>query len=597
MLEKIEGISDIRDESDRDGIRIVIELKKDANAQVVENNLFSKTALQSRFSGNMVALVQEGRKPERINILKALKIFIEFRFNTIKRRTEHHLKKLDGRSHILEGVATALLRVDEVIDIMKHAKDAGEVRSKLMEPAFGFSTTQADAILNLRLSRLTSLETKKLELELAEIKNSMSKLRELLANDSKVFDLIKEETSALLDKYPSPRRSVIATDLTDVSEIDLLPNARSVIILTASGYVKRMSMSEFGSQNRGTKGKIGANLKGGISSEDGDKVLKIFSCHDHDTILFITNRGVARGLPTFKIPLCSRTARGAPIPSIIPLRDGESITATLPLKASGNLTELLMLTRLGQIKKTSLSEFANATTGRRSLTILKLHQNDSLQWARITGNDEDVIVGTRGGFVSRFSVSKIKSTRAGVGVRGIKLRPGDEICDMDVLTAEAIAAAAANSSVSMRSAKKLKSDKAQYLLAVTATGVGKRLLISEISPHGRNSKGIYVIKLNSTGSKTKKSGASKTRPADSLRCLRVCAESDNFVISTEQGVIAQQRVSDIGLQKRKTYGFLIQKVRDGDSVAMVDVVKPNEDDVTIFERSLLNSDDSSNLEA
>jgi DNA gyrase subunit A len=618
---KLEGISDIRDESDRDGIRIVIELKRDADPSIVLNNLFAKTTLQSRFSGNMVALTDGGRKPERFTLRKALQSFIEFRFETVKKRTEHYLKKQSDRLHILEGVALALTRVDDVVKLIKESKDSAAVKMRLASDEFGLTTAQADAVLALRLSRLTSMEVSKLLEEANEARSDVLRLQDILHDDSKIFDLIRKETQELKAKFAIPRRSVIIDDVPALSKENLIPNARSVIVVTSGGYIKRMPLSEFESQRRGTRGKRGTSLASHFSGSDEiDTVSNLFSCNDHDSVIFVTNKGKAYKVQAHDIPQSSRTARGTPIPQVIRLQEDEVVSSVAPLpsvsKTENSAVEqahgaIVSLTWQGAIKKTPISEFSTMTT--RGLKMMRLRDGDTLKWARLLHPGEDVVIATRLGFATRFSESQLAETkRSSGGVRAMKLREGDEIIDMDVVSqigdgsgsmihsSLALVAAELNASQnalgpsapsvdSLIASPPPSSRSLKYVLAVTSHGFGKRLLVSDIPKHHRNTKGSHIIKFSDSSKRASdeeapptpieakrrghdKKSLLKKREDDSLKCLRVCKESDHFVVSTAKGVVAHQQVSNVGIRRRAARGFLIQSLRDDDSVAMVDIV-------------------------
>jgi DNA gyrase subunit A len=460
------------------------------------------------------------------------------------------------------------------------------------------------------------------------------RLQDILHDDAKIFDIIRKETEELKAKFAIPRRSIIIDDAPVLSKENLIPNARSVIVVTSSGYIKRMPLSEFESQRRGTRGKRGTSLANHYSgSDDFDAVSNLFSCNDHDSVIFVTNKGKAYRVKAHEIPMSSRTARGTPIPQVVRLKEDEVVSSVAPLpstsvsKGEKGKTEdketdgsIVSLTWQGAIKKTPISEFSAMTA--RGLKMMRLSEGDTLKWARLLRPGEDVVIATKLGFATRFAESQLTETkRSSGGVRAMKLRDGDEIIDMDVVSDDgagsmlhlhsslALAAGGVNTTQITPGPGAVAADDNstasdagpnKYVLAVTSHGFGKRLLVSEIPKHRRNTKGAHIIKFASNASKDdeedattissiiseaqptsaeprKRQGRGKKtllnkREEDSLKCLRVCKESDHFVVSTAKGVVAHQQVSNVGIRRRAAKGFLIQSLRDDDRVAMVDIV-------------------------
>jgi DNA gyrase subunit A len=394
---KIDGIADLRDESDRDGIRLVIELKRDAIPALVQNNLWKKTALQVTFSGNMLALVDAGKQPQRLTLRSALDVFIAYRFQTLRRRTKFQLKKLTARNHIVEGMILAMNRMDDIINLLRKTKESTEsIKAQLCGPpgaagSFGLSNEQADAILNMQLRRLTALEEDKLREENKDLLRQMKLLSGVMEDDKMVFDIMRQETLELKAKHAQPRRSVLWNEEGSLSEEDLVANDRSVIVITRSGYIKRVSIEEFETQARGTKGKAGARL-----SADDDSVSQFFSCNDHDVILFITDKGKAYSVKAFQVPAGSRIAKGVPIPQVLPINSDEIVTSVIPVDSFGGRGEdehLVLLTSNGYVKKTPLKAFE--TISARGLIIISLEEADSLRWARRCMPNEEVLIATR----------------------------------------------------------------------------------------------------------------------------------------------------------------------------------------------------------
>lgn len=388
---KLEGIADLRDESDRDGIRVVIELKRDAIPALVQNNLFKKTALQMTFSGNMLALVDEGKQPQRITLRQGLDIFIDYRFHTLRRRTTFQLKKLKARNHIVEGMIKAMSRMDDIINLLRKTKETTDkVKSILTSASFDLSVEQADAILNMQLRRLTALEEDKLKEENADLTMQINTLGNIMEDDKKVFDIMRTETLALKEKHATPRRSIVWDEEGSLSDEDLLANDRSVIMMTRSGYIKRVPIEEFETQARGTKGKAGARL-----SADDDSVSQFFSCNDHDVILFITDKGKAYSVKAFQVPIASRIAKGVPLPQVLPINSDEQVTSVIPVDSFGidETEHLVLLTSQGFVKKTPLKAFESISA--RGLIIISLGESDSLRWARRCLPHEEVLIATR----------------------------------------------------------------------------------------------------------------------------------------------------------------------------------------------------------
>lgn len=578
---KLDGISDLRDESDRDGIRIVIELKRDAVPNVVQNNLFKKTALQTTFSGNMLALVDEGKQPQRITLRQALDLFIDFRFKTLRRRTDFQLKKVVARDHIVQGLLIALSHIDEIIELIRTNKDHKEILLKAVNPespsqGFGLSEEQVEAILGLRLGRLTSMEESKLKEEHNLLTAQIDSLTKVMNDDSLVFEIMKNETMELKEKYGVPRKSSIWGAEAPLSDMDLLANERSVIIITQSGYIKRLPVEEFQAQSRGGRGKSGTKL----STED-DSVSQFFTCNDHDALLFVTERGVAYSIKAFQIPKGSRYAKGVPLPQVLPI-GAEEITSVIPIDSFGADKHLVLLTKHGFVKKTPLKAFESITA--RGLIIISLEDKDSLRWARCCDANNEIVIATKDGFASRFSVSDVTSTsRTSRGVRALKLREGDEMADMDIFRPEGVNVTTDNkmdeTSLSDASANRTLSTSKNsnlQLLAVTEKGYGKRILIDEFSLQRRRGKGSTAIrfkdKAGGGGKASREGGQERNKDADALRCMRVCRPGDEVVLSTLKGTVIRQRVEDLSIQSRRGTGVLIQKIEKNDRIIMFDVI-------------------------
>lgn len=567
---KLDGIADLRDESDRDGIRMVIELKRDAIPAVVQNNLFKKTALQTAFSANMLALVDEGKQPMRLDLKGALEIFIQFRFKTLRRRTSFQLGKLKSRDHIVQGLIVALARVDEIIDLLRKSKDTASAREVLTGDSYKFSAEQAESILGLRLSRLTAMEEGKLKDEHEALTKDIAGLEELMAQDSKVNEIIRRETKEIKDKHGKPRQSELLGEEGNLTDQDLLANDRSVIIITRSGYIKRLPIEEFESQSRGTKGKAGAKL----STED-DGISQFFSCNDHDSVLFVTDKGVAYSIKAFQVPLASRTAKGVPLPQILPFSSQEKVTSVIPIESFEREEEhLVLLTRKGFVKKTPLKSFQNMSA--RGLIIISLTEGDSLGWSRRCMPKDEVLIATKDGFACRFGVSDLTSTgRQSRGVRALNLREDDQMADMDVNNSNALPGTDGTAGEGGDVPPGI-----DYVFVITERGYGKRISIADFRKAKRGGRGVFAIKFKEKagggGSKARAAGKANA-DVDALRCLRFCSSGDEVVLSTSRGTILRQRVDDVSVQARSATGVLVQKLARDDSIVDISIVPPEEE--------------------
>ncbi|KAI2491490.1 DNA Topoisomerase IV [Fragilaria crotonensis] len=518
---KLEGIADLRDESDRDGIRVVIELKRDAVAAVVLNNLYKKTPLQTSFSGNFLALMGSGTKPQRFTLRSALECFLDFRFDTIRRRSAHLLDKVETRTHIVEGLLKALLCIDE-----------------------------ADAVLRLQLGQLTRLNKDKLEDERNDLKNTEKNLQRLLTVDQAVRDLITEENNALSDKFGVDRRSKIEVDdAEELNDMDLIKNSRSVIVVTRSGYIKRMALVEFESQNRGTRGKRG--ISDGKAADN--EIAHCFTCNDHDTLLMVTQKGIAYGLRAYQVPTATRTAKGTPIPAVLPINADDTINSILPVSEFSEEEYIVVTTEQGWIKKTSLAAFDKLSS--RGLTIATLEDGDRLVWSLLCKDGDDVLIGTKHGMATRFESSKLRATgRTSRGVHAMKLKAGDAVADMNVLNGDA----------------KVTKANQEYVLAVTSQGYGKRVPTTEFRTQARGGLGVVAIKFKASAS-----------GRDFVTCLRTVKEDDEVLVITAKGVIVRQQVKNISSQGRTATGVLVQKLDAGDHITSVSLVpKYDETDAT-----------------
>mmetsp|Transcript_19651 Transcript_19651/g.29154 ORF Transcript_19651/g.29154 Transcript_19651/m.29154 type:complete len:905 (-) Transcript_19651:1171-3885(-) len=540
---KLEGIADLRDESDRDGIRVVIELKRDANPAVVLNNLYKKTPLQTSFSGNFLALMDGS--PKRFTLRQALECFISFRFETIRRRSAYQLDKVEMRMHIVDGLLKALIDVDKVIEIIRRAADQTAARQILMsEDEFGLSREQSDAVLRLQLGQLTKLNKGKLENERDDLKLKEKELQKLLTVDEAVKELMAEEFQELSDKFGVERRSVIeAEDAAELTDMDLVKNSQSVIVVTLAGYIKRMPLNEFRNQNRGSRGKRGIS----DSSSSDDEIAHCFTCNDHDTLLMVTQTGIAYGLGAYQVPIASRTAKGTPIPSVLPIKPDDVINSFLPVSEFLEDEFIVLTTKQGWIKKTPLAAFKKLSS--RGLTIASLDEGDKLMWSHLCKDGDDLLVGSKQGKAARFESSKLRATgRTSRGVRALKLRDGDAVADMNVLCGS-------------------KDDNEEYILTVTSQGFGKRVRTSDFRTQGRGGQGMIAIKFKA-----------QTEIEDVVTCLRIVKEDDEVLLITEKGVMVRQQVKNIPCQGRAATGVKLQKLDGGDRIISVSLVPEDQED-------------------
>mmetsp|Transcript_12460 Transcript_12460/g.46094 ORF Transcript_12460/g.46094 Transcript_12460/m.46094 type:complete len:888 (-) Transcript_12460:369-3032(-) len=549
---ELEGVSDLRDESDRDGMRIVIELKKGAVPTVVENNLMKRTQMQYQFNGNMLAIGKDGKKPLRLGLREALQEFIKFRFQTVRRRTQFQLAKLEARNHIVEGLQIALERIDDVIDVLRKASDSASAKTGLVDDlGMALSGTQMDAILDLRLSRLTSLETKKLNEEQKDLSGGIQEARKLLDNDADVYKMMVQEWDELKAKYGVARRSQILMDeeaTIDLKEEDLLANDRSVIVLTSGGYIKRMPVDEFNTIKRGSRGKAGAQY----SKRDAEGISQFFACNDHDTILFITDKGIAHAIRAFQVPFAGRTARGSALPSIMPLTGEDKIAGVVTMSSAELEDEeqfLVMITRNGWIKKTPLSSMKNINS--RGLTVQLVESGDALLRVRRCTSEDSVVVATAEGSVTRFSTDNTQlraTSRKSRGVKSIKTREQDKIVDLEVMS-------------------KADSEQGSSLLIVTQNGYGKRVKIENFRKQARGGVGVRAIKF-----KTKKS----SNGDDKVACCRIVRAGAEVMLTTAKGTIVRQSGDLISQQQRQSTGVALQRLDPGDAIVEIAVV-PDED--------------------
>ncbi len=518
---RLEGISDIRDESDRNGMRIVIELKKDVYPQVVLNYLYKHTSLQENFGANMLALVDG--KPRILNLREMIYYYLEHQKDVITRRTKFDLDKAKARAHILEGLMKALDHIDEIVALIRSSKDTATAKAALIE-RFDFSEKQAQAILDMRLARLTGLERERLMEEYTELEKTIERLSAILADEKLLMGVIKAEITEIRDKYGDDRRTELTTIEGEIDVEDLIQEEDMVVTMTREGYVKRIAKSTYKAQNRGGRGITGMTTK----DEDYAVVMRVVNTHDE--IMFFTNRGRVYSLKCYQIPEAGRTARGTAMVNLLQISGGEKVTTILPVPRDVGEHNLVMTTRSGMIKKTALSEFCNLR--KNGLIAIVLKEEDELVGVELTSGDDDLILGTRKGMCIRFNERHIRTMgRISMGVHAMRLDEDDEIIDMCPLNV------------------------GSEVLAITALGYGKRTSPEEYREQGRNGKGIRAMNL------TDKTGE--------MAALLMVNPEEDLLLITDEGTIIRTRVADIRLCGRNTQGVRIMKLQEGSRVVGV----------------------------
>ncbi len=522
--DKLDDISDLRDESDRRGMSIVIELKRSAQPKKVLNQLFKYTPLQSTFGVQMLALVDG--EPRLLSLKRALQIYIEHRREVIVRRSEYEIEKARARAHILEGLLIALANLDDVIQTIRQAPDADTAKERLMQ-RFHLTEIQAQAILDMQLRRLAALERQKIEDEHRQVRERIAYLDNLLANPQKILDVIKNDLDEIAKTYGDDRRTHIAHDASeDFQQEDLVPDEAILISITERGYVKRVAAKAFKAQSRGGRGVTGHATK------DEDEVLFLFPARTLDTVLFFSDRGKVYSEKAYQIPDAQRTARGIPIVNVLTLEAGETITAAVAAPNFDAANYCIMATRNGRVKRLALSEFASVRPS--GLIAINLDKGDFMGWARLTSGQDDLILVTEQGQALRFSETAIRPTgRSAAGVTGISLKGNDRVSSMEVIEPDGA------------------------LLIMTEQGYGKRTPLSEYPSKGRATGGVATIDQKALG----RIGMVST--------ARVVQEADDLTIISSGGVVLRMQVKDIKTSGRATRGVLIMSLQEDDRVASV----------------------------
>ncbi len=527
---KIDGITNLRDESDRRGMRVVIEIRKDANANVVLNNLYKQTAMQSSFGINMLSLVNG--QPKVMGLKEMLHHYLEHQKVIIRRRTEFDLRKAEDRAHILEGLRIALDHIDEIIAIIRGSRSGDEAKPQLME-RFNLSERQAQAILDMRLVRLSGLDREKIEAEYQELQILIAELKAILADEAKIVDIIRTEILELKERFNDKRRTEITSGgLEMIEDEDLIPVENSVVTLTHNGYIKRLAANTYRSQKRGGRGVQG------MGTNEDDFVEHLMNTSTHDTILFFTTKGKVFRAKGYEIPEFGRTAKGLPIVNLLNIEKGEKVTAMIRVGSFDEDAYFIFTTKTGITKRTPVSQFANIRTN--GLIAISLREDDDLISVRLTDGDKQVIIGTRDGMLVRFQEEDIRSMgRTAGGVRGIKLRDGDEVVGMEIV------------------------EPGQEILVVTAKGYGKRTSEEEYRLQSRGGVGLKTIQI------TDKNGP--------MVAVKTVDGAEDLMLITINGMLIRMDVNDISLIGRSTQGVRLIRLGDDELVATVAKVEKEEE--------------------
>ena len=522
---KLDGISDLRDESDRRGLSIVLELKRTAQPKAVLNQLYKYTQLQTTFGVQQLALING--EPRLLSLKRALLAYLEHRRTVITRRSKFELEKARARAHVLDGLLIALANLDEVIDTIRKSPDADTAMQRLIQH-FKLSEIQAQAILDLQLRRLAALERKNIETEAKEIKDRIASLEELLADPKQILGIIKTDMRTVVKDYGDPRRTRIAPDAKEeFSEADLVSDERVLISITARGYVKRVAAGTYKRQGRGGRGVVGHSTRGGE-----DEVDMLLPAGSLDTVLFFSDKGKVYSEKAYQIPDADRTARGIPMANILALQVGDVITAAVPVPDFGAANFCTMATRRGKIKRVALSEFAAVRPS--GLIAMSLKKGDTLGWVRLTSGKDEIILVTTSGKALRYKEKLVRSMgRPAAGVRAISLGKGDAVTSMDV------------------------ADPKADLLVVTRNGFGKRTPIKEYPAKGRGTKGVLTL------------SKAKFKVTGPVAAARVVDQQDDLTVISSTGIVLRTKVKQIKQAGRATMGVRVMNLKKGDNVASV----------------------------
>ena len=520
---KIEGVTDLRDESDREGMRIVLELKRDAVEDVVLNQLYHHTQMETTFGVINLALVDG--KPKLLSLKEELQCYIDHRILMVRRRTEFDLRKARERLHIVEGLITAVDHIDEVIRLIRHSQTVDEARAGLMS-RYLLSEAQANAILSMTLRQLTGLEIEKLRQEQRDLTGKIEALEAILASRERILQIIKDELAAMKEKFGDKRRTSIEMQATDMEVEDLIPEENVVVTITNTGYIKRLPVMTYRTQRRGGKGVTGMETK------EEDFVVNLFTASTHDYILFFSSKGQCYWLKTYKIPVGSRYAKGKPIVNLLPrLEPNDKILDMIAVREFDPLRTIVFATKLGRIKQTRLDAFQRPNI--RGIRAIELNEGDELVEARLADGDEEVVLASAGGYANRFELSEVRSMgRTAAGVRGMRLRKGDRVVSMALV----------------------KSPEAE-ILTILESGYGKRTRVKEYRKTRRGSQGVVTTNM-------------KVARSPVVGALEVAAD-DEILVTTVGGVVIRCPVEDIRETGRSARGVRIQRLAEGDKVTAV----------------------------
>lgn len=520
---RIDGVTDLRDESDREGMRIVLELKRDAIEDVVLNQLYHHTQMDSTFGIINLALV--GGEPKVLGLKELLQSHVGYRIEVVRRRTQYDLNKARQREHIVEGLLTAIDHLDEVIRIIRRARD-GEDASNQLRTRYLLSEDQTKAILDMSLRKLTGLETQALRTEQDDLKGTITDLEGILASKQRVLDIIKAELRELKEKYGDARRTAIQVQAADIEVEDLIPEEDNVVTITNTGYIKRLPVISYRKQRRGGKGVTGMETK------EEDFVVDLFVASTHDYIVFFTSRGKVFKLKAFRVPAAGRYAKGKPVVNLLDrLEAGEKVESMIPTREFPEDRFFVFVTKKGRIKRTSLAEYQNIRVS--GIRAIKLNEGDELIDVQIADGDEEVVLASAGGYANRFPIAQVRAMgRTAAGVAGMRVRAGDEVVSMA-----------------------LSKDPGAELLTVLSSGYGKRTTLSQYRKTRRGSKGV----------RTTSAKYSKGRVVG----VKIVKSDEHLLVTTKAGVVIRCPVSDISVKGRATRGVRLQRLQEGDEVVAV----------------------------
>ena len=531
LEKKIQGISDLRDESDRRGMRIVIELKRDAQPKSVLNQLFKHTALQTTFSINMLALVDQ--QPRVLSLDMILRHFLSFRREVARRRTEFELERARERAHILEGLKIALDNLDKVIATIRGSQTQ-ELAQKNLISGFSLSEAQAKAILAIQLARLAAMEQKKIQDEYVQIVKTIARLEDLLANPRKIDAVVKDELKEVREKYGDERRTrIMREEAGEFSEEDLVPDEEVIVTMTRKGYIKRVPSGTYKPQRRGGKGIIG------MVTRDADAVEQLFVTNTHDNILFFTNRGRVFQLKVYDIPDASRTGKGTPVVNLVQLDGDENVSTVLTLAANRTTGYMVMATTNGTVKRTELEQFRNVR--RNGLRAITLDNGDELAWVKVAEGGEDVMLVTHKGHSIRFNQNQVRAMgREAAGVKGIALRKGDSVIRMDLVARDST-----------------------HLLITTVKGYGKRSPLSEYKTQNRGGQGMAATKVT-------------TKTGDIVAARVVGIDDAELIMVSAEGLVTRTEVKSVRETTRATQGVIVMRLNPGDTLCSMATIKQTE---------------------